>query len=176
MARRGQLPAYVAVGRITAPHGHRGMVRVEPYTDHPERFRSLDTVTAVRGNARHALTVQEVKDRGRMLVVKFAEINSLAEAEAWRGSTLEIPREKAYPLPPGHFYFFELVDLPVYSEEGDFLGYVEEVLRTGSNDVWVVRHPEGGREILLPAIREVVKAVDLEREEIRVRLLPGLGE
>jgi 16S rRNA processing protein RimM len=111
-----------------------------------------------------------------MLLVKFVGVDCREEAEVLRGAYLEVPREAAHPLPDGYYYFYQLIDLPVYTEEGVFLGYVEELLRTGSNDVWVVRHPEQGREILLPATREVVKAVELEKEEIRVQLPPGLGE
>jgi len=170
------LPSFVTVGRVTAPHGWQGAVRVEPLTDFPQRFQSVNSLFAVQNEERRELAVQEVKGGGNTVIIKFADINSLEEAETLRGARLEVPRAAAYPLPAGCFYVYELVDLPVYGEEGEFLGFVEEVLRTGSNDVYVVRNPNTRRELLLPATREVVKAIDLDREEIRVRLLPGLGE
>lgn len=176
MTRRKPLPTFVAVGRITSPHGWRGAVRVEPHTDFPERFRELRTVHVALPAGRRELEIQEVKGQGRFLLVKFVEINSLEEAEALRGAWVEIPRGATRPLPADHYYVYELIDLPVYTEEGAFLGYVEEVLRTGSNDVYLVRDQEQGKEILLPATKEVVRSVDLEKGEIRVRLLPGLGE
>jgi 16S rRNA processing protein RimM len=151
-------------------------VRVEPLTDFPERFREVSSLFVVRGEDRQELAVQEVKGQGTTVIIKFAEVNTLEQAEDLRGARLEVPRGAVHPLPKGCFYVYELVDLPVYSEQGEFLGYLEEVFRTGSNDVYVVRHPETDRELLLPATREVVKAVDLDREEIRVQLLPGLGE
>ncbi|MGB9919418.1 MAG: ribosome maturation factor RimM [Moorellales bacterium] len=176
MARRRPLPGFVSVGRVTGPHGWKGAVRVEPLTDFPERFREVASLYLVRGENRRELTVQEVKGQGTTIIIKFAEVNTLEEAQELRGAQLEVPRKAVHTLPEGYFYVYELVDLPVYSQQGEFLGYLEEVIRTGSNDVYVVRHPETHRELLLPATREVVKAVDLDREEIRVQLLPGLGE
>lgn len=149
---------------------------MELHTDFPERFREYTTVYASLPEGRRRLEIRQVRGQGRYLLVEFAGIDSAEEAESLRGAWIEIPREAVKPLAAGQYYVYELIDLPVYTEEGEFLGYVEEVLRTGSNDVYLVRDRERKREVLLPAIREVVRDVDLEKEEIRVRLLPGLGE
>jgi len=174
LARRKPLPHYITIGRVTSPHGWRGAVRVEPFTDFPERFHELKSVYVTVKGERLEMEIEEVKGGDRVKLIKFSEINTLEEAEAVRGALLEVPRESVRPLPPGHYYVYEVIDLPVYTEEGKFLGYVEEVLRTQGNDVYVVRGGQEAKEILLPATSEVILAIDLKQEEIRVRLLPGL--
>src|SRR5690348_15805164 len=86
---------------------------------------------------------------GRFVLMKFHGIDTREAAETLRGATIEIPSRDAVPLPPGQFYTFQVVGLEVRTPEGEVIGRVVDVLRTGSNDVYVVRAPEGG-EILLP--------------------------
>jgi 16S rRNA processing protein RimM len=88
---------------------------------------------------------------------------------------VRIGHDQAAPLPPGEYYWWQLIGASVVDEAGEPLGVVLEIIQTGANDVYVLRTPAGG-EFLLPAIKDVILAVDTERGVITARLLPGLGE
>ena len=101
--------------------------------------------------------------------MKFQGTGTRGAAEALRGATVEIPARDAVPLPPGQFYTFQVIGLEVRTPEGKAIGRVVDILRTGSNDVYVVRPPEGG-EILLPAVDSVVQRIDIGAGELVARL------
>lgn len=106
------------------------------------------------------------------MVLKLAGIETRSQAEALRGAPLAVRREQAVALPPETYFWYQIIGLEVVDLDGRQLGRVAEVLRTGSNDVYVVR--SGDRELLLPAIRDVVRAIDLDQGRMTVELLPGL--
>lgn len=105
-------------------------------------------------------------------MIKLAGIEDRTAAEQLRGALLQVPLEQAVSLPPGSYYWHQILGLQVIERGGRVLGTVNEILTTGSNDVYVVR--SGERELLLPAIRDVIREIDLERGVIVVELLPGL--
>jgi 16S rRNA processing protein RimM len=152
------------------PHGLKGEVVCELLTDFPERFERT-TELYLRGR-RAPLAVQSSRLEGDRVVLKLAGVESRESADALRGAELSVTEDALVELPPGSYYWHQLVGLRVETEEGRLLGRLTEVLRTGANDVYVLRG-EGG-ELLLPAIADVVLGVDLEAGLMRVRLLPGL--
>jgi 16S rRNA processing protein RimM len=85
---------------------------------------------------------------------------------------VQIPLQEAMPLGPGEYYEHQILGLAVWTEDGDPLGAIEEVLLTGSNAVYVTHGPRG--EVLIPALEDVVREVDLEAGRMIVRLPPGL--
>jgi 16S rRNA processing protein RimM len=105
--------------------------------------------------------------------LKLAGIDDRTAAEAMRGALVRVPIEQAVELPPGSYFWHEIVGLRVQDTRGRALGTVAEVLATGSNDVYVVRSAEG--ELLLPAIKDVVRAIDREHGVMTVELIPGLA-
>jgi 16S rRNA processing protein RimM len=158
----------IVVGEVTRPHGVQGAVRVLPITDFPERLSRLRRVVlAQRGRVR-TVGVERAEAAGRFVVMKFAGIDGPDAAAGLRGATIEIAPAEAAPLPAGHFYVFQIVGLRARTPEGEVLGQVVDVLRTGSNDVYVVR-AEGGTETLFPAVEGVIEAIDLTAGEIVVR-------
>jgi 16S rRNA processing protein RimM len=104
--------------------------------------------------------------------LKLAGIDDRTAAEAMRGALVRVPIEQAVELPPGSYFWHEIVGLRVQDTRGRALGTVAEVLATGSNDVYVVRDER--RELLIPAIKDVVREIDLEQGRILIELLPGL--
>lgn len=158
----------IVVGEVTRPHGLQGAVRVLPITDFPERLLRLRRVVlAQRGRAR-TVAVERAEASGRFVVMKFAGIDAPDTAAGLRGATIEIAPAEAVPLPPGHFYVFQIVGLRARTPAGEVLGEVVDVLRTGSNDVYVVR-ARGGTETLFPAVEGVIDAIDLTAGEVVVR-------
>lgn len=160
----------VPIARVVRTHGLRGEVVCELLTDFPERFARTAAVYVRRGE--HAVPIESSRlDRDRV-VLKLAGVSSLEAAEALRGAELSVPVEQLEPLPAGSYYWHQLLGLSVETDEGRELGRLADILRTGANDVYVVRGEKG--ELLLPAIADVVLGVDLEARVMRVHLLPGL--
>lgn len=161
-------PGHVAIGRIIGPWRRTSRLEIEPLTDFPERFEPGQTVY-LRGRPH---TIESSQWQGSLVVIKLAGVETPAQAERLSGRYLEIPESTLHPLEPDTYYTFQILGLRVLTEDGRPLGTVTEIIRTGSNDVYVVR--DNGNELLLPAIEDVIKRVDLERRELIVALLEGL--
>ncbi len=165
----------ILIGEIVNTQGHRGAVRVLPLTDFPDRFRRLKAVYLEQGPVRRLVHIGRVSYHKRFVILEFREIPDMNAAEKLKGAQLKIPRSELVPLPDGHHYIFEIVGASVFSAEGDYLGVVADVLRTGANDVYVVKGGDGD-DLLLPALKTVVREIDLVRRRITVVLPGGLRE
>lgn len=163
----------MAVGRVSRPHGVNGEVLVEIYTDFPEHLLPETVVHA--GEAHEPLTIRRCRKHKHGLLLAFDDIITLEQAGLLRGRVLYVAAADRAPLPEGEYYHYQLLGLRVMAEDGQDLGTLTEILKTGANDVYVATGADGS-EILLPAIPEVVLDVDLPRRRMRVRLLPGLLE
>lgn len=167
-------PAYVIVGRVTRPHGLRGAVHVVPDTDFPERLMNLTEAVLIKDDQPTPVRVQGVRPHRGGVVLTLAGIGSVDEARTWQGAALAVPRAQAAPLPQGRHYVFEVLGLRVQTEAGEDLGTVAQILRTGGNDVYVVRG--AGRDYLIPAISSVVVAIEPAAGRMIIRPLAGLLE
>lgn len=179
MTRSPRRPEWVTIGRVTAPHGLAGAVRVLPLTDVEGRFERLQEAYLLPSGstARRRVTVQRVAYKGNLVLVWFRELRNVDEAEALRNALVQVPGESLPPLPEDTYYVVDLIGSRVECVDGRPLGTLVDVLQTGgANDVYVVRPDEPGakREILLPAIRQVVKEVDVENGRIVVDPWPGM--
>ncbi len=156
----------IVVGKIVAPHGVRGDVRVIPLTDFPERFDGLKRVFLDDGNE---LAIENVKNHNQLLILKFVGLNSRNDIESLRGRLLKIPKTEAVRLPSGEFYVFDIIGLKVFDDAGSYLGVVSDVLKTGSNDVYVVDQ-EDKRQLLIPALKKVITKIDIPTGQMSVKL------
>lgn len=165
----------VVIGEVTAPHGVRGEVRVLPMTDFPQRFRRVERLFVRRPqqDVPEQRNVQWTKFHKQFVLIKFEGIDDRDSAEQLRRALVQVAPEDVYPLPPGEYYVFDIIGLPVFDESGRRLGVVRDVLFTGANDVYVVETVDR-TELLLPAIKDVVRRIDVEGRRMEVRLLPGL--
>ena len=162
---------YLVVARVVSPHGIKGEVKAELVTDFPDRFADTEYLYLGAGHRRYRLEESRLHDGAVLL--KLEGVDSRDEAEGLRGKTVEVPEGEAVDLPPEHYFWYQIIGLRVLEKDGRVLGAVEEILQTGANDVYVVRRPEG-EELLLPAIKQVVKSVDLQAGTMTVELMPGL--
>ncbi len=169
----GGEPAFLAIGKIRRPHGLSGDVLVELYTDFPDRLKLKTVVYA--GETHLPLTIHRMRSHNNGILLAFDGFITPEQVGRFRNQILYIVKTDALELPVGEFYFHELLGLSVSDENGEFLGKVTEILQTGANDVYVVTN-DAGREILLPAIPEIILNVDLDLKTIKVHLLPGLVE
>ena len=166
---------YLRVGVITSPHGVHGEVKVFPTTDDPSRFLELETVLLDLGggNERKELTIRQVRFFKNLVILGFEGITSRDQVEGWRQKELWITRDQAVELSEDENFIADLIGLSVRTDEGCELGTVTDVIQTGANDVYCVSG-EDGKEILLPAIKDCILKVDLEKQEMLVHVLPGL--
>lgn len=162
----------IRVGKITNTHGHKGAVKVQPLTDYPERFEELQDIYLVDGERKEKLTIESIKYQKNNLILEIKEIKDMNQAEMFKGKYLFIEMKDARPLPEGHFYIFQLIGLQVY-EENNYLGKIRDVIQTGSNDVYIVKRENGQKDLLIPALKQVVKKIDLETQTMQVELLEG---
>lgn len=161
------------VGVITQTHGIRGEVKVFPTTDDANRFQKLKEVILETGKERLTLTVAGVKFFKQYVILKFREYDSINDVEKYKGARLLVPREKAVKLQKDEYFVADLIGMQVVTEDGEPFGRLKNVLETGANDVYVVETAEG-REVLLPAIKECVLQVDMEKGVITVHIMDGL--
>jgi 16S rRNA processing protein RimM len=157
----------VTIGRITAAHGIRGEVKVEPLTDFPQRFQPGSRLWL--DGAPH--DVERGRPQGRNVILKLRGVDSRTQAEALAGKALLAP--EAAPIEDeGVYYLHDVIGLRVEDTAGQTLGRLAEVLSTGSNDVYVVRGDRG--ELLLPALDDVIRQVDLPGGRILVDVPDGI--
>lgn len=161
------------VGVITSPHGVRGEVKVYPTTDDVNRFKKLKNLFLDLGREQKTLEIEHVKFFKNMVILKFKGIDTMNEVEVWRQKDLLITRDQAVTLEPDENFIVDLIGLKVVTDEGDILGVVTDVIQTGANDVYCVE-TESKKELLLPAIKDCILKVDLEKQEMLVHVLDGL--
>lgn len=166
--------SFISIGKILTTQGSKGELRVMPLTDFPERFKkNLEVyIEGETGVEKHKIL--SARFHNKWLILSLDGITDMNLAEKFRNSMIKIPLEHITPLPEGSHYVFQLVGLPVYIQEGQYLGDIKDIFQTGSNDVYQVIHPETNQETLIPAIKECVQSIDLIGKKIVVRLLPGL--
>jgi 16S rRNA processing protein RimM len=165
---------HLTVGRIMSSWGVRGQVKVEPLTDNPKRFKTLHEVFIEFGDITVFYRVESVIFLKQYFpVLKLEGINLRQEAETLKGHYLNIQRRYAVRLPKGRYFICDIIGLYVFDELDECLGTVTDVLQTGANDVYVVE-AKNKKEILIPAIKQVVKKIDLENGIMVVRPLEGM--
>ena len=164
------------VGVITATHGLAGEVKVFPTTDDPQRFRFLDEVYADTRKGLLCLHVDHVRFFKQLVIVHFAGLDKIEDVQGMVKCDLLVTRENALPLEEGQYYLADLIGLQVETEDGQVLGPLEDVMQTGANDIYIVRLSGNQKELLIPAIDECIRSVDLEQGKMIVHLLPGLAD
>ena len=179
----------VVVGVVRRPYGFDGSIAVSQHSSDPDRFKPGDDII-VDGAP---FSIEAVKVTGRATVLKLASVNSEEQAGALRGKTIEVDVSALPPPPPGAYYHYQIIGARVVTVDGEELGRVVEILETGSNDVYVVRAGEqpadgkpgeksgrkaasapGPADLLVPALKDVIVSIDVERGLIQVDLPEGL--
>lgn len=159
----------IVVGRIKGAWGIHGDVKIDLLSDAPDRFEP-GSIVHVKNESTRVQRSRRV--RGGM-VVKLDIVKDRNQAALLRGQEITVTPEQVSPPPQGSYYHFQVLGLSVLSHEGENLGTVHEIIKTGANDVYVV-HLEGRRDVLIPALEDVILDVDLERGSMTVRLPDGL--
>jgi 16S rRNA processing protein RimM len=162
----------VLIGEVIKPHGVQGELKVHPITDNPLRFKKLKEVILVQNQFSRRLHVVNANVQSGVVYLTLEGVNTRDEADKLRGWAVKIDRADVPPLKEG-WYYFELEGMQVY-ERDTLLGTLTQVIRTGANDVYLVKGSNG--EICVPALKSVVKNVDVPEKRMDVELPPGLLE
>lgn len=161
------------VGEIANTHGLRGEVKVYPTTDDVKRFKKLKECTLDTGREEIELHVESCKFFKQFAILKFKEFNDINEVEKYKHCGLYVNREHAVTLKKDEYYIADLVGITVYNEDETVLGTLKDVIETGANDVYLVEM-ENDRELMIPALKECILEVDIEKGTMRVHLMDGL--
>jgi 16S rRNA processing protein RimM len=164
---------YLRVGIISSTHGVKGEVKVYPTTDDPQRFKELKQVILDTGKDLMPLEIEGVKFFKQMVILKFKGIDNINDIEKYRNRDLLITRDNAVKLEEGEYFIYDLINSDVFTETGEKLGVLTEVMTSAANDVYVVLM-DNGKEVLLPAIDECILNIDAENKKIVVHLMNGL--
>ena len=163
---------YFEIGQIVNTSGLKGVIKVKPFTDDITKFNTLKTIYIEIKNELKSFEIEKVYFNKNMVFLKLKGIDTVEQAESYRNYYLKIERTDE-ELDKDSYYIVDIEGCKVYTEEQKFLGIISEVFSTGSNDVYVVKS-EDGKQILLPAIKDVIKQVDIKNKKIIVHLLEGL--
>ncbi|MDK2822153.1 MAG: rRNA processing protein RimM [Clostridia bacterium] len=161
----------IKIGQILTTHGHKGEVKVFPLTDDPNRFDDLKFVFLNLPDGYTKMHINSVKYHKNFVILKLKEITDMSAAEKLRNIYICVQEEQLITLPEDHYFIFQLIGLEVYENE-KYLGKVKDVIQTGSNDVYIVQGNK--KEVLIPALKTVVKNIDLQTKKMFVELPEGL--
>jgi len=164
-------PVYLVVGFLRRAHGVRGEIIMDLHTDFPERLKSGRKLFV--GEGHKPMTVASARPHAKGMLIKFRGIDTPEDVAPYRNQWVHIKAADVPALPEGQIYQHELFGFTVVDENENLLGQLVEIIKTGANDVYVVKE-ESGKEILLPAIPSVVLTIDADRRLMRVHILEGL--
>lgn len=161
------------VGVISSTHGIRGEVKVFPTTDDVKRFKKLKQVILDTGREQLPLEVEGVKFFKQFVILKFKGIDNINDIEKYKGKSLLVDREHAVKLRKDEYFIADMIGMDVFTEDEAFFGILKDVLETGANDVYIVEGKDG-QEVLIPAIKQCILNVDVEKKKMVIHLLEGL--
>jgi len=159
---------FITIGKILAPWGIKGKLKVEITTDFPERFAPSSKVY-IGGQP---MTIDSTEWHKGKAIIKLNTVDSIEDAEKLQGQLLEIEHSQLYPLSEGQYYHFQLIGLEVRTTQGELLGNITEIMTTPGNDNYVVSGAKG--EILIPAIEDIIKSIDLNKGYLIIEPIEGL--
>lgn len=166
------MESLLEVGQVVNTYGIKGFVKVVPLVDNNNQFKDFKVLYIQEKHNIHELQIEEVKFSKNLVLLKFKGIETIEQAEELRNLYLQAKRSDI-KLEEGAHFIVDLIGLEVYTEEGILLGKLKEVLQPGANDVYIVED-EAKKEILLPAIPDVVKKIDIANNKMIIKLLEGL--
>ena len=166
---------YFEIGQIVNTSGLKGILKIKPFTDDIKKFSNLKTIYIKTKSGLTEFKIEQVRYVKNMVMLKLAGIDTVEEAEKYRNLYIKILRDQEEELEEGSYYVVDILGCKVNTDANQELGKIVDVFQTGSNDVYVVKD-EQGKQILLPAIKQVIKNVDIEGRRIDVEIPRGLDD
>lgn len=163
---------YISIGQIVNTYGVKGELKVYPLTDNIRRFDKLKIVYIEENHELNKYEIQHIKYLNNMVIVKLNNVEDIESAEKFRNKYIKVHRNDAVKLPENSFFVCDIIGADVFNLDGELLGKVYDVIETGSNDVFVVKIED--KEILIPALKDIFKEIDIIKGRIVVQLPEGL--
>lgn len=161
---------FIKVGKIVNTHGIKGELKILPLTDDMTRFEDLEYVYVEK----QKIEIEDVWYKKNFVMLKFKGFDNINDVLCFKGKYVYVDKENAIELPEDTYFIFQIIGLNVYLKNGKFLGEIKDVIQTGSNDVYVVKNDN--REYLIPAIKEVIKEINLDDKKVIINPLEGMIE
>lgn len=161
----------IVIGKIVAPHGVRGDIRILPLTDKPEQFLDLEYLLLPNGKQ---LTVKHARFHKNMVLVKAEEVSNMNEAELLRNMDVSVYFEDLPALEEGEYYVADMVGMDVVDETGKKIGTFKDASSTGVNDYYIISVP-GAKDLIIPALKQYVKEINMEEHRMTV-IVPDVVE
>lgn len=168
---------YYQIGKIVNTHGIKGEVRVQSITDFPEqRFEPGATVFAFQaGHDPRQMTIKTHRRHKQFDLISFEGLDDINAVEFLKGADLKVSEEQQEELDNGEYYYHDIIGLDVVDLDDQYIGKVKEIMEPGANDVWIIDR-KGKSDLLIPAIKDVVKNIDLDNQRIVIEMLDGLDD
>ncbi|MFC5558032.1 ribosome maturation factor RimM [Ureibacillus thermophilus] len=169
---------WLNVGRIVNTHGIRGEVRVLSSTDFEEiRFKKGSKLAIFKNDRSEPIwvIVENARRHKNFILLTFEGYDNINQVEPFKNSLLKISKDQLNEdeLEENEYYYFEIIGCQVYSEEGEHLGEISNILETGANDVWEMKDQKG-KKYYIPYIEDVVKEIDVDNKRITIHVMEGL--
>ena len=166
---------YLVIGKVIKPFGLRGEMKVFPITDNIERFNTLPFIFFNNGHSFNKVDVESVRYSKKFVLLKLNLYNTRSDIEGFCGQYIYIDRKNAVKLDETGNYYYDLTGCEVKTGDGNIIGTIYDIQNTGSCDIYIVRRRNGKQDdLLIPAIKQVVKKIDIDRKEIIIEIIDGL--
>lgn len=165
---------FTIIGKITNTHGIKGEVRVYPLTDNIERFSDLDKVYI--GEAKRQASVKTVKYHKGLAILGFEEFDNINQVLDFKDQYLYIDDEDRIVLPEDRYFIFDLIGCEVFDMGNKSIGHIVDVILNMGNDVYVIKNHKGDKEYLIPAVKEFIKTIDIDKKKIVIDPIEGMIE
>ncbi len=168
---------YYQIGKIVNTHGIKGEVRVQATTDFPEKRFAIGEKVYVFKNQKlvKELTIKSHRKHKQFDLLSFEGLEDINLVEDLKQADLKISADQQDELTEGQYYYHEIIGLDVFDLEGNELGQISEIMQSGANDVWIIKRKQKA-DLLIPAIKDVVKEIQIENHKVIIDLLDGLDD
>lgn len=163
---------FVSIGAVLKAHGTKGEIQVVPLTDEPQQFKTLDTIYLNLNGKRKICAVDKVQLTHNKIILKLKDIDDRTTAQELKAALIERKITDLRKLSDNEYFIFDLIGLKVKNLSGQFIGELIDVLTLPANDVYIIN--DGEKELLVPAIKDVIKKIDLDRREMFIDPIDGL--
>jgi len=165
----------IKIGQIVNTQGLKGEVRVYPLTDYKERFEELEHVY-LEDTKEIKLEIEKVRYKNQLVVLKFKGLSNINDVEKLKNLYITIDENQIRELPDDTYYIYDLIDSKVITEDDSHVGQLVDVIQNAAQDIYVIEHKVSKKKILLPAVKEYVKEINIEDKIIKVKLIEGMIE
>lgn len=163
---------YVNIGKIANTHGIKGELKIIPLTDDKTRYEDLEYVFIE--DETDKFYIEKIWYNKNLVMIKFKNFDNINDVLKFKNKFINVHKENLVKLPEDTYFIFDLIGIDVYTSDNTKIGSIKDVLQTGANDVYIINN--GKKEILIPAVKEIVKEVNLNEKTMIIEPIEGLIE